>query len=72
MDDVLQTAIADALQELGFGEVAFSLEHPENLTFGDYATNAPIVVAKEAGKSRLEGKDYLVQDGDVMHLRFNV
>ena len=28
--------------------------------------------AKEAGKWRLEGKEYLVQDGDVMHFRFNV
>ncbi len=26
--------------------------------------------AKEAGKMRLEGKDYVVQDGDVMHFRF--
>ena len=28
--------------------------------------------AKEAGKWRLEGKDYLVAEGDVMHFRFNV
>ena len=28
--------------------------------------------AKEAGKWRLEGKTYIVQDGDVMHFRFNV
>ena len=28
--------------------------------------------AKEAGKLRLEGKTYVVQDGDVMHFRFNV
>jgi GTP-binding protein YchF len=28
--------------------------------------------AKEAGKMRLEGKDYIVRDGDVMHFRFNV
>ena len=28
--------------------------------------------AKEAGKARLEGKDYTVQDGDIMHFRFNV
>ena len=28
--------------------------------------------AKEAGKMRLEGKDYVVHDGDVMHFRFNV
>ncbi len=28
--------------------------------------------AKDAGKNRLEGKEYIVQDGDVMHFRFNV
>ena len=28
--------------------------------------------AKEAGKMRLEGKEYIVKDGDVMHFRFNV
>ena len=28
--------------------------------------------AKEAGKLRVEGKDYVVKDGDVMHFRFNV
>ena len=28
--------------------------------------------SKEAGKMRLEGKEYIVQDGDVMHFRFNV
>ena len=27
---------------------------------------------KEAGKLSVEGKDYVVQDGDVMHFRFNV
>ena len=28
--------------------------------------------AKEAGKVRLEGKDYIMKDGDVVHFRFNV
>jgi ribosome-binding ATPase YchF (GTP1/OBG family) len=28
--------------------------------------------ARDAGKLRLEGKEYLVQDGDVFHFRFNV
>jgi ribosome-binding ATPase YchF (GTP1/OBG family) len=28
--------------------------------------------AKEAGKLRIEGKEYKVQDGDVIHVRFNV
>ena len=27
---------------------------------------------REAGKMRLEGKDYLMQDGDICHFRFNV
>jgi len=27
---------------------------------------------KEAGKLRLEGKDYVMQDGDIVHFRFNV
>ena len=27
---------------------------------------------KEAGKMRLEGKDYIVSDGDIMHFRFNI
>ena len=33
---------------------------------------AASMALKEAGKLRLEGKDYLVQDGDIMHFRFNV
>jgi hypothetical protein len=28
--------------------------------------------AREAGRLRLEGKDYIVQEGDIMHFRFNV
>ena len=28
--------------------------------------------AKEAGRQRLEGKDYIMQDGDIVHFRFNV
>ncbi|MDR0761463.1 MAG: DUF933 domain-containing protein, partial [Campylobacteraceae bacterium] len=28
--------------------------------------------AKDSGKMRLEGKEYIVKDGDVMHFRFNV
>jgi hypothetical protein len=31
-----------------------------------------MTAAKEAGKVRLEGKEYIVKDGDVMHFRFNV
>ena len=40
--------------------------------YGDFVACKGEQGAKEAGKMRLEGKDYLVRDGDVMHFRFNV
>jgi len=36
------------------------------------SSNGSMAAAKEKGLVRLEGKEYLVQDGDVMHFRFNV
>ena len=44
----------------------------ETVAYDDYVANNGESGAKEAGKWRLEGKDYVVQDGDVMHFRFNV
>ena len=44
----------------------------EVIAFEDYITHKGENGAKEAGKWRLEGKDYIVQDGDVIHFRFNV
>ena len=43
----------------------------ETIKFSDYAELNGEQGAKEAGKMRLEGKDYIVQDGDVMLFRFN-
>ena len=40
--------------------------------FDDFITNNGEAGAKEAGKLRVEGKDYIVKDGDVIHFRFNV
>ncbi len=42
----------------------------ETIGFADYVKNNGEVGAKEAGKFRLEGKEYVVLDGDVMHFRF--
>ena len=42
----------------------------ETISYDDYIGNGGEVGAKEAGKMRLEGKDYVVADGDVMHFRF--
>jgi GTP-binding protein YchF len=44
----------------------------EVIAYQDFITNKGEQGAKEAGKLRLEGKEYIVCDGDVMHFRFNV
>ena len=44
----------------------------EVIGYNDYVQYKGEQGAKEAGKMRLEGKEYIVQDGDVMHFRFNV
>jgi ribosome-binding ATPase len=43
----------------------------ETIAYDDYVANNGEAGAKDAGKMRLEGKEYVVQDGDVMHFRFN-
>jgi ribosome-binding ATPase len=44
----------------------------ETIAFDDFIRYKGEQGAKESGKMRLEGKDYVVKDGDVMHFRFNV
>ena len=44
----------------------------EVISYNDYIECGGEGKAKEAGKMRLEGKEYIVQDGDIMHFRFNV
>lgn len=44
----------------------------ETIAYADYVACNGEAGAKEKGKLRLEGKDYVVQDGDVFHFRFNV
>ncbi|MBS0320074.1 MAG: redox-regulated ATPase YchF [Proteobacteria bacterium] len=44
----------------------------ETIAYDDYVRYRGEAGAKEAGRMRLEGKDYVVKDGDVMHFRFNV
>ncbi len=44
----------------------------ETIAYDDFIACKGEVGAKEKGKMRLEGKDYVVKDGDVMHFRFNV
>ena len=44
----------------------------ETIAYDDFVACKGEAGAKDAGKLRLEGKEYLVQEGDVMHFRFNV
>jgi GTP-binding protein YchF len=44
----------------------------ETISYDDFVTAGGEQGAKDAGKMRLEGKDYVVQDGDIFHFRFNV
>ena len=44
----------------------------EVTSFSDLQNLGSELKVKEAGKLRLEGKDYLLQDGDIVYFRFNV
>jgi ribosome-binding ATPase YchF (GTP1/OBG family) len=44
----------------------------EVIKYEDYLQYGSEAAVREAGKLAVEGKDYIVQDGDIMHFRFNV
>jgi ribosome-binding ATPase YchF (GTP1/OBG family) len=44
----------------------------EVMTYDDFVEFGNENAVKEAGKFRVEGKEYIVSDGDIMHFRFNV
>ena len=44
----------------------------ETIAYSDFVTFGSEAKVKEAGKMKVEGKEYVVKDGDVMHFRFNV
>jgi ribosome-binding ATPase YchF (GTP1/OBG family) len=44
----------------------------EVMKYEDYTTLGSESAVKDAGKFKVEGKEYVVEDGDIMHFRFNV
>jgi ribosome-binding ATPase YchF (GTP1/OBG family) len=42
------------------------------ISYDDFIKYESEAACREVGKLRIEGKEYLVKDGDVMHFRFNV
>jgi GTP-binding protein YchF len=54
------------------GDIERGFIRAETISYDVYAELGGEQAVKDAGKLRVEGKDYVVQDGDVMHFRFNV
>jgi len=65
---------ADAVTAAGaiHTDIARGFIRAETVSFADLQTAGDMKAAKAAGKVRLEGKNYLVKDGDVINFRFNV
>jgi GTP-binding protein YchF len=70
------TVRAGATAPQAAGVIHTDFEHgfirAEVISFADYIAGKGEAGAREAGKLRLEGKEYVTQEGDVMHFRFNV
>lgn len=70
------TTKLNATAPMAAGEIHSDFERgficAETISYEDYVKYNGEVGAKAAGKLRLEGKEYLVQDGDIFHFRFNV
>lgn len=61
MYNKLEQGIKKALQELGMPEVDFSLDHPKELTHGDYMTNVALIAGKQSGSNPVEIAGTLVE-----------
>ena len=61
MQEVVRKVITEALEQLGIGEVDFSIEHPSELSHGDYATNVAMVAAKKLNKNPKELAEEIVR-----------
>ena len=60
MESVIRTAVEAVCKELGIDEIAFNVEHPNELSHGDYACNVAMVAAKQLGKNPRELADAIV------------
>lgn len=61
MEAAIRTAITTALNNLDLPEVDFAVEHPVDLTHGDYASNVALVVAKQAGQSPRDVAEHILK-----------
>jgi arginyl-tRNA synthetase len=70
MQQHIRAAIQDVFKELGVTDVDFAVEHPADLSHGDYATNVAMVCAKQLGKNPREvAKNFKsALDGKISHV----
>ncbi len=61
MEDVIRTAVTEALETLGLPPSDFVIEHPNELTHGDYACNVALVASKSVGQSPRVIAEQIVQ-----------
>jgi GTP-binding protein YchF len=65
----------DSTAPIAAGEIHSDFEkgfiRAETISYDDFLKNKGWLKSKEAGKMRLEGKDYIVKDGDILNFRFN-
>lgn len=70
------TVLKDATAPQAAGVIHTDFERgfirAETIAYDDFIQHQGEQGAKEAGRLRLEGKDYIVKDGDILHFRFNV
>ena len=64
-------AAVEAAEEI-HSDIARGFIRAETVSFDDYVDCGGIKGAREKGQFRLEGKDYVVQDGDIIEFRFSV
>jgi arginyl-tRNA synthetase len=62
MKERLEKGIKEALGELGLHSVDFSLEHPKELSHGDYMTNVALIVGKQESKNPIELAEKIVEN----------
>ena len=65
----------DSLAPVAAGKIHTDFEkgfiRAETVSYNDFLDSEGWVNSKNGGKMRLEGKDYLVKDGDILNIRFN-
>ena len=62
ISETLSRAITEAIETLQFPSVSFAIEHPSDISHGDYATNVALILGKDLGKNPKELAEIIVAE----------